>query len=143
MAGPLIATFSLIQFAFIAFMVITYWKVLEKANLPGWGMFIPFYNIYLHFKMAGRSGWQMFLLLIPIVNIFVIISVNMDIAKRFGQPASFGIGMTLLGFIFYPLIAFSDMTYQGDFQHEEQLVTEIGEDGEVVEKIEVRPDGQW
>ncbi len=143
MGSAILASLGLFQLAFIIFMIASYWRVLEKAGLPGWGMFIPFYNLYLHFKMAGRSGWTMLLMLIPIVNIIILIATNIDIAKKFGQPAAFGLGMTFLGFIFYPILAFGDSEYQGNIYREEELLTEIGEDGSVVEKIEVDEKGQW
>ena len=32
--------------------IICRWRMFQKAGLPGWGAIIPFYNIYLRFKMA-------------------------------------------------------------------------------------------
>jgi hypothetical protein len=32
-------------------MIISQWKLFEKAGLPGWGILIPIYNIYLMFKL--------------------------------------------------------------------------------------------
>ena len=49
----------------------------------------------------------------PIVNFVVAIMVSMDVAKNFGKGAGFGIGLALLGFIFYPILGFGDARYQG------------------------------
>ena len=45
------------------------WKTFVKADKPGWGAIIPFYNTYLMIKVAGRPGWWLILFFIPIVNI--------------------------------------------------------------------------
>jgi hypothetical protein len=36
-----------------------------------------------------------------------------DLAKSFGKDIGFGIGLALLGFIFMPILAFSDARYVG------------------------------
>jgi hypothetical protein len=64
-------------------------------------------------KIAGKPAWWVILCLIPIVSIVIFFIVNIEIAKRFGKDALYGVGLTLLGFIFYPLLGFSDATYQG------------------------------
>jgi hypothetical protein len=72
-------------------MIISNWKILEKAGQPGWGIFIPIYNIYLMFKVAGRpGGWTRWLLFPPVLLVLMII-INFDIAKRFNKPTLFGL----------------------------------------------------
>ncbi len=46
----------LLYVAIIVLMVISRWKIFTKAWLPGWGIFIPFYNQILKFKVWGLSG---------------------------------------------------------------------------------------
>ncbi len=103
----------LIILAFALFMIVSYWKVFEKAGQPGWGILIPIYNILLLLKIAGKPGWWIILYLIPLVNIVIGIIVCIDIAKNFGKDAGFGIGLAFLGIIFYPILAFGDAEYQG------------------------------
>ena len=38
-------------------------------------------------------------------------------ARAFGKGVGFGVGLVLLGFVFYPLLAFGDAKYQGAPQH--------------------------
>lgn len=52
-------------------------------------------------------------MLIPGVNVIINIIVLLDIAKAFGKGTGFGIGLILLGFIFFPILAFSDAEYIG------------------------------
>jgi hypothetical protein len=103
----------LIMLAFGLFIIVSMWKVFEKAGQPGWGILIPFYNIYLFLVIAGKPGWWLLLYLIPFVNFVIGIIVSIEIAKNFGKDAAFGIGLAFLGFIFYPVLAFGDAEYQG------------------------------
>jgi hypothetical protein len=87
------------------------WKVFEKAGEPGWAAIIPIYNLIVLLKIAGRPIWWIILFFIPFVNLVVSILVSIDIAKRFGKGTGFGIGLALLGVIFYPILGFGDARY--------------------------------
>jgi len=102
-----------IYLAIIVVVIAGMWKMFVKAGQPGWGCIIPFYNLYLLCKIAGRPGWWLILLLIPFVSIIFAIIVMVDIAKSFGKGIGFAIGMILLGFIFIPILGFGSATYQG------------------------------
>ena len=104
---------TLIMLAFGLFVIVSMWKVFEKAGQPGWGILIPIYNIYLFLVIAGKPGWWIILYFIPFVNFVIGIIVSIDIAKKFGKDAGFGIGLAFLGIIFYPILAFGDAQYQG------------------------------
>jgi hypothetical protein len=100
--GILFVIFGLISI----FMIISMRKILEKANLPGWGIFIPVYNIYLMFKLWWRpGGWTRWLLFPPVLSILMIV-LNFDIAKKFNKNSVFGIWLWLLPVVFFPILAF-------------------------------------
>jgi len=103
----------LLQLALIVLILASFWKVFAKAGEPGWLGLIPIVNIYYLCKIAGRPGWWVILLLIPIVNLIVTAIVSIDLAKAFGKGTGFGIGLWLLGIIFYPILAFGPAQYQG------------------------------
>lgn len=107
----------IIYIALILFLIVSMWKVFEKAGQPGWGVLIPIYNIYLLLQIAGRPGWWLILYLIPFVNFVIAIIVSIDIAKNFGKETGFGLGLAFLGFIFYPILAFGSAQYQGASQN--------------------------
>jgi uncharacterized membrane protein YhaH (DUF805 family) len=90
------------------------WKTFEKAGEPGWAAIIPIYNLYILIKIAGRPGWWIILYLVPIVSIVIAIMVCIDVAKKFGKESGFGIGLALLGFIFFPILGFGDAKYMGN-----------------------------
>jgi len=101
----------LIFLVLIVFIIAGIWKTFEKAGQPGWAAIIPIYNVVILLKIAGRPIWWLVLLLIPIVSIVVSIVVAIDIAKNFGKSTGFGVGLALLGFIFYPILGFGDAEY--------------------------------
>ncbi len=106
------AVILLVYLAIVLVVIAGMWKVFTKAGQPGWGVLIPIYNLYLLTQIAGRPGWWLILMLIPLVNFVIAIILSLDIAKNFGKGAGFGIGLALLGFIFYPILGFGDATYQ-------------------------------
>ena len=94
-------------------MIAACWKIFTKAGQPGWASIIPIYNWYIICKIVGRPGWWVILLLIPFVNFIIGIILCIDLAKSFGKGVGFGIGLVLLGVIFFPILAFGSAQYQG------------------------------
>ncbi len=101
----------LVQLALIVLIIAGLWQTFTKAGQPGWAAIIPIYNVYILLKIAARPWWWLLLLLIPLVNIVIAFVVAIDVAKSFGKGAGFGIGLALLGFIFYPILGFGSATY--------------------------------
>jgi hypothetical protein len=97
----------------VALLVVAgYWKMFEKAALPGWGAIVPIYNSYLICKTAGRSGWWVLLLFIPIVGIIAAIILMSDISKRFDKSLGFTLGLIFLSPIFVPILGFGSAEYR-------------------------------
>lgn len=86
-------------------------EVFTKAGQPGWAAIIPIYNFWILLKIAGKPGWWIVLLFVPLVNFVVIFMISIAIARNFGKGVGFGIGLVFLSFIFYPILAFTDATY--------------------------------
>ncbi|HZW09327.1 MAG TPA: DUF5684 domain-containing protein [Phycisphaerales bacterium] len=104
---------GLFYLTILALIVASWWIIFQKAGQPGWTAIIPIVNMYFLCKVAGRPGWWVILFFIPIVNIVISAIVSIDVAKSFGKGTGFGIGLWLLGIIFYPVLAFSGAEYQG------------------------------
>ncbi len=105
------AVVGLVYLAVIVLDIVSMWMVFQKAGQPGWEAIIPVYNIYLLVKIAGRPGWWWVLLLIPLVNLVIGIMVSIGVARHFDRSDVFGVGLFFLGFIFYPILAFSHSDY--------------------------------
>ena len=103
----------LVWLAVVIGIIAGIWKVFVKAGKPGWACLIPIYNIVVLLQIVGRPIWWLVLLLIPIVSLVVAIIISIDMAKSFGKGTGYGIGLALLGFIFYPMLGFGDAKYQG------------------------------
>ena len=108
--GPML---WLVYIAIAVVIIAAMWKVFAKAGKPGWAAIIPIYNVWVLLEIVGRPGWWLILMLIPFVNIVASIIVSIDLAKSFGKSAGFGVGLALLGFVFYPILGFGDATYIG------------------------------
>ena len=107
------AIFWIIYLAVIIVIIAAFWKVYAKAGKPGWAAIVPIYNLIVLLEIVGRPLWWFFLFLIPGVNFIIGIIVYIDLAKSFGKSAGFGIGLLLLGFVFFPILGFGDAEYQG------------------------------
>lgn len=96
-------------------LIASLWKIFQKADRPGWIALIPVYNIYVLLKIAGKPGWWLLLYLVPVANlIFYIWTLNM-VSKSFGKDEGFTVGLFLLGFIFFPILAFGPSRYLGPY----------------------------
>jgi len=100
---------------FAVFFLIVYWRIFEKAGRPGWEAIIPIYKYFIMMKIIGKPWWWLLLMCVPGVNlIFAIWSVNM-LSKSFGKDEGYTVGLLLLSFVFYPMLAFGDAKYLGPF----------------------------
>ena len=89
------------------------WRLFTKAGRPGWAVIVPVYGTYVLVKIAGRSGWWVLLLLVPVVNLVAMAIVVYDLARSFGRGGGFAIGLFFLSFVFVPVLAFGPATYLG------------------------------
>ena len=103
--------FWIVCLAFMVFYVYVFWKVFEKAGKPGWAAIVPIYNVIVMLEIAGKPLWWILLYFIPLVNIIVGFIVIVAIAAKFGKGTGFAMGLIFLGFIFWPILAFGDATY--------------------------------
>ncbi len=110
--GAALAVFFLIFAGITIIYVASMWKIFTKAGEPGWYAIVPILNVITLLKIAGRPWWWILLAFIPFAGWIVLIIVGVDLAAAFGKGAGFGVGLAILGFIFYPILAFGDATYQ-------------------------------
>lgn len=104
---------GVVYLAIVVLMIASLWKVFVKAGKPGWACLIPIYNIVVLLEICGKPMWWIILMFIPIVNIVVMILLAIALAKSFGKDTIFAVGLILLGFVFYPILAFGDAKYVG------------------------------
>lgn len=101
----------LIQIAILVLIAAGAWKTYEKAGEPGWKALIPFYNLWILLRITGKPGWWFIMFLIPLANLVFAVLTFITLSRRFGYPGVFCVGIILLPFVFWPIMGFSDSTY--------------------------------
>ena len=110
-SGPLAGMIGLVL---AIIYIIAMWKMFVKAGRPGWAAIIPFYNLYIILKIAGKPGWWLLLFIIPVVNIIIHAFVSVGLAKAFNRSPAFGIILLwLFSFIGYLILGFGKSVYSG------------------------------
>jgi hypothetical protein len=84
--------------------------VFAKAGQPWWAALVPVYNVYLLAEEIAEVDtlW----LVLSFVGIGLVV-VNVELAKKFGKGTGYGLGLTVLPFVCYPLLGFGGATYRG------------------------------
>lgn len=107
------AGFSVAYLAVAILLIASMWRIFTKAGRPGWAAIVPFYNVYVMLDVVGRPGWWLLLYFVPVVNFVVSIIVLADLAKVFGKGIEYVLGLIILPFVFYPMLAFGSAVYVG------------------------------
>lgn len=103
--------FFIIYFGVIALMIISMWKVYEKANKPGWAAIVPIYNLIILLEIAKKPTWWVAMYFVPFANIVFMIMTMNAVSKNFGKDEGFTVGLVLLGVVFWPILAFGSARY--------------------------------
>lgn len=108
--GLLIGALIWLVICLVLSYVLTH-KVYEKGGYPGWAALIPFYNTYVLYKMSDVNvGLFVISIFLPIVNIYLYI----ELAKKFGQGAAFGVLTFLFAPICLAILGYGNYTFEGD-----------------------------
>lgn len=84
------------------------WWLFEKAGVPGWKTFIPFYNLYLWLKIVRKPMWWYIFLIIPFINVFVYMLLIVEMLKCFNKFSLLDQAIAVIFPIIYlPYLAFS------------------------------------
>lgn len=109
MIGPT----ELLLIAIIVLLIISMWRINEKAGKPGWACLIPIYSTIVLLEIVGKPWWWILLLLIPFVNIIFAIWMTNLLSLSYGKNEGFTIGLILLPFIFFPILGLGAAKYNG------------------------------
>ena len=82
------------------------YKLFEKAGIPAWKAFVPFYNTWLMQEAAKRPKYWAVLQLVPVAGWFITMGIFIEWVKLFGK---FSLGAhtmaALLPMFYFPYIA--------------------------------------
>lgn len=95
--------------------IIAMWVLFEKAGRPGWAAIVPFYSMWVLAEVGDKSGWtglaMCFCGAIPVVGnmlqLILWVTISLGVARTFDRGVGFGIGLSVVPFVFYPILAFS------------------------------------
>jgi len=111
LAGGMMIFFLLIFAVVYVLIAISLMKIAKRTNTPNaWFAWIPILNLILMIQIAQRPMWWLVFFLVPVINIVGIVIAFVlwvDIAKRLGKSAVFGILAAFIPIIFVPYLAFS------------------------------------
>lgn len=93
--------------------IVSMWLIFEKAGQPGWAALIPFYNMYVLFKITWKSGWFFLFLFVPLANIVFGILTMVKLGTAFCKSSGFKVGLALLNLFFMIVLAFDNSYYVG------------------------------
>lgn len=119
-AGGLIAglfglVFVVVALALVVVMIASMWKIFDKAGKPGWAAIIPIYNIIVLLEIIEKPIWWIVLFFLPFANVVAAVLIDIELAKKFGKDALFGIGLLLLPIVFFPILAFGSARYKTSY----------------------------
>lgn len=111
LVGGLLFLFMAAILLFINIIVISSWKIYQKAGFEGWDCIIPIYNYLVFLKIIGKPWYWFLLLFVPILNIVIFVwGINL-LSKRFGKDLGFTLGLLFLSIVFFPILAFGNSKY--------------------------------
>lgn len=102
----IIGIIFLIALAILLLMIISSWKIYKKAGKKGWESIMPIYNIEVLLEIVELPAWYITLCHLPIVNIYAIFRIYIELAHRFGKSTGFGILTVFFSLICMPILAF-------------------------------------
>jgi len=94
----------------LVLMIVSMWKIFEKAGKPGWSVLIPIYSSVVLLDIVKKPWWWLLLMMIPYIGaIWGIWAINL-LMKSFGKSSGYTVGVLFLPIIFLPMLAFSKDT---------------------------------
>jgi len=116
--GLLFAMFFGLLLTLFVLYILGSWRLFTKAGFPGWGVFVPIYNLWILTRIVNKPSWWLLLLLIPVVNVVFGIWMMNLLSKQFKKDVDFTIGLVLLPFIFIPILGLNHIYIGEKFKSE-------------------------
>ncbi len=103
------AIISIIFYLFIGVAIIitliSLFMIYKKARKRPIAAIIPIWRELVLCDIADKKWWYIFLLLIPIYNIYILFILFKELANKFNKSAGFAVGMIILPYVFLPILA--------------------------------------
>ncbi len=115
--------------------VVAYWSIFTKAGVPGWKALIPFYNVYVQYRISWTNPYMYWIYLVGFnlsnvlitqsgflysvgsilgaIAFLVNLMAALKLSRAFGHGVGYAIGLFFLGPIFMLIIGFGSSQYLG------------------------------
>ena len=106
--------------------IISFIKFYKKMGYNGLKAIVPVYNFMILAEMGDMKKVMGLLFLIPIVNFIFLFKAYKSISKKMSLSGAYPILLTLLPFIFIPLIAFNKkIVCAPEYMHSEEVIENL------------------
>ena len=102
---------NIISLLMAILLIVSYWKMFQKAGQPGWKAIVPLYNGYTLTSLVFSSGWYFLLAIVPIANIVFYCMLCTRLARAYGKGTGFGVLTIFFPYVCFPILAFSSHAY--------------------------------
>ena len=102
---------DIISLALVILLLVSYWRMFQKAGQPGWKAIVPLYNGYTLTSLVFSSGWFFLLAIVPIANIVFYCMLCTRLAKAYGKGTGFGVLTIFFPYVCFPILAFSSTSF--------------------------------
>ncbi len=72
---------------------------------------MPYYNLVLLMRLAGKPGWWAIWFFVPFLNIMIYTIVTLEIAKNFGKGVAYTFCLLLVPPLFYAILGLGRAEY--------------------------------
>lgn len=106
---------GIVYVAILILMIVSGWKLYEKAGKPGWAYIIPIYGTLVMLEIIGKPWWWLLLMFVPIVNVVILVWAINLLCKSFGKGVGYTIGLfiPIMNIILFAMLGFGDAKYEG------------------------------
>lgn len=90
------------------------WKLFVKSNQPGIAAIVPVYDIIVTLRIVGRPASHIFLMLIPVYNIYFMFKLLIELVQSFGHFSMVDYILAVVFNVFYVLnmgLAYNEVYY--------------------------------
>ena len=112
--------FLVIWLALVVVMVVSMWKIFEKAGVEGWKALIPIYNYWTLCEIVGKPGWWSLVFLLafipvlgPIASLVVSVVIALELVKSFGKEPVWALILIIVPIVGFPMLGFGPDKYVG------------------------------
>src|SRR5579859_1162308 len=87
------------------------YKLFEKAGVPGWKAFIPFYNTWIMLTLAERPRHWVFWQVVPVMGWFITMGIYVEFVKVYGKFRFYEHAMaSLVPLAYFPYLGWDGKT---------------------------------